>query len=109
MRVIENTLNCHVETWNDPGPVVAGGMIQATPHDYVEEVDGRLVIELDPEDLCDPDDRDEVREKAIELAMELSGEGELDVEGANIRVTGWFIQSIEGRRITMLVDDWEEK
>lgn len=89
MQIIKNTLKLVIERFDDPGlyPSGAGGY-PLPSHDYVEQIDGEVVIELEPDD--------------IELLVD-----DLDPDIPGLHVTKWYINKIQGGRFTLTVQEFD--
>ncbi len=54
MKVLKDTLEILVETWDDPGDYPSGAGAGPLPsYDYIAGVEGELVVELTEEELAD--------------------------------------------------------
>jgi len=99
MKVIKNTLDLVMERWDDPGDYpngLAGGPLPS--EDFVSGIDGSITVQLDEA---------EMRE-AVEFYME-DRTNDIDYEVPGIRVQSWAIERIMGNRVTLYVEDFEER
>ena len=46
MKVISNTLRVVMGMWDDPGPAICGAGPAVRSREFIEEIDGELVVEL---------------------------------------------------------------
>jgi hypothetical protein len=54
MKIIVNTLKAGIETWDDPGDYPSGAGSWPLPsYDYVAEISGHLIVQVDKKDLID--------------------------------------------------------
>jgi len=94
MRILENRFDIEVETWDDPGDypnALAAGPLPS--YQYVCEVPGRLIVQLEFGD-------DDPGEEAVEIAQEHA-----DLPDG-VTVTKWDMQR-DGDKLTFEVADFE--
>lgn len=98
MRTITDTLDTVVGTWDDPGDypnAVASGPLPS--YDYVEDVEGELVLELSDEELAlfrdDPD---------LFFSDDVPENYQLDC----VEVRKWS-HTLEGNRLTLTCEEFE--
>ena len=110
MKVIENTLKIEVETWSDPGDYPSGAGSGPLPsYDFVGAVAGTVVVELDDADgakIRDYADVDMTYTKMVEAWLREES-GLIDSELAGLRVKSWCLESFEGKRLTLSVDEFD--
>jgi hypothetical protein len=104
MKTISNTLDPIIGRWDDPGdyPSGAGGGPLAS-EDYVEYIDGELVLTLESVDFAAMETNTPSREALVDYISDHAPEAEL----ANVKVTKWCVGSIDFPRITLSVEDFE--
>lgn len=111
MKILEDSLEAVVERWDDPGDYPSNmGSGPLPSYNYVEAVEGEVVIELEPADLdeMDPErlmDRDTL---VREWIAENSGEVEYDLPHG-ISISKWTIAKVEGMKATLTVDEFESE
>jgi hypothetical protein len=96
MKILKNEFGIEWDSWDDPGdyPCGAGGS-PLPSYNYICDIPGELVIELEPSDEIDPE-KDDMGELANEHADLPSG----------VRVSDWA-WSVSGNKVTLSVQDFD--
>jgi hypothetical protein len=110
MQVISDNLKCNLERWDDPGDYPSGaGSGPLASYDYVCDVEGQMVVELEHRDFeryLEPDgtpiDEDDIRT----LLSEFPGDVPTDLPHGT-RVTKWRVVGVAGMRATLEVESFE--
>jgi len=112
MKVLRNTLEVEIETWDDPGDYPSGAGSGPLPsYNYVACVSGEIELELEAEDEVSfkeirGDEANEGRSISVTDYM-------IDYEGIetdlphHTRVTKWKVLKAEGLRATFEVEEFE--
>jgi len=99
MKVIKNTLETVIGRWDDSGDYPNGLAEGPLPSkDFVDEIKGSITVQLDEEEI----------ENAVELYME-DRPDVIDHNLPDIRVRSWAIEKIMGNRVTLYVEEFEER
>jgi len=110
MKTLSDTLEAVIETWDDPGDYPSGAGSGPLPsYQYVEAVEGEVVVELEKDDLealdLDPDYEADA-ELVRDFIINYPGEIEYDLPHG-IRVTGWNVIKVDGLKALLTVDEFE--
>lgn len=104
MKTISSTLKSVVETWTDPGDYPSGAGGGPLPsRDYVESVDGVLVVELEAEDFTLMETATPTRSLVDNYIIDDPPPSGLPW----VMVTKWHIENFELPRITLSVEGFE--
>ena len=117
MKRLRNTLQPKIERWTDPGDYPSGAGGGPLPsHDYVEAIEGEIIVELEQEDTLSEVTLvlgdvmrltlDQLQRTAIQSWLDEEPQG-LDPEVAGLTVSKWDVGKIEGNRITLKVEEFE--
>ena len=101
MKILKDTLQTSIETWEDPGDYPsAAGSYPLPSYDYIEEVCGEVQVELNDEEL-------QVLKTAIDegWVSEWSEELELDMPDG-VSSIKWGVK-LNGRIVTLTVNEFE--
>ena len=106
MKILSNTLKPVVERWDDPGDYPSGAGSGPLPsEDYVEYIDGQIVVEIDPIEwnswLGEPVTHEGVRDWLCD------NPGEIDHDVSGLTVKKWSLDKLEGNRATLSVEEFE--
>jgi hypothetical protein len=95
MKILKNTLQVEIDTWDDPGDYPSNmGSGPLPSYKYIDRVEGEVVVELDPEELdCYLEDPSDILND-IPMPKEISS---------------WKLaeEKVEGNIITLYVADFE--
>lgn len=112
MKTITNTLKLRIDRWSDPGDYPSGAGGSPLPsRDFVEGVDGQIVVELSREDwtgINDHMDMDVTTERAITSYL-ADNPGEVKHGIPELAVQTWCIDGLAGDRLTLCVDEFEAR
>lgn len=110
MKVIKNTLEVETETWEDPGDYPSGaGSCPLPSYDFVYAINGFVVVELEDADekkIRDYADVDMTYTKMVEAWLR-EEPVTIDSELAGLQVKSWCLESFEGKRLTLSVDEFD--
>ncbi len=111
MNIISNTLEPVIETWDDPGDYPSGaGGAPLRSYDYVADVSGEIVLELDSEDFTfgmeaiDPELPYGIKVKSWNVAFR----GEQTPDGIAMRVV-LTVLDFDGGEVDQLVPNYMEE
>ena len=118
MEIIENTLMCEYETWDDPGDYPSGAGGGPFPsYDFVGSITGYLTIQFSEQDITNarltfesPTHTDEAIIRLMiseEVGIDLTDtpiECELD---CRLRVTSWTVKEIVNRVAILEVEEFD--
>ena len=99
MKIIKNTLESVIDRWDDPGDYpngLAGGPLPS--RDYVAEIKGSITVQLDEEEMWE----------AVEFYLK-DRKGDIDHNLPAVHVRSWVLEKIMGNRVTLYVEDFEER
>lgn len=112
MKTTKNTLEISVDTWSDPGDYPNALAASPLPsYDYVDGIDGELVVELEADDFECPEDTwddDDQREDWLKSHWHTDGLNDHAIEELPSGVThaSWEITRV-GTTVTMMVTECE--
>lgn len=110
MKIIGNTLEIEVEMWDDPGDYPSGaGSCSLSSYNFVCAVAGTVVVELEDADeakIRNYADVDMTYTKMVEAWLR-EEPGTIDSELAGLQVKSWCLESFEGKRLTLSVDEFD--
>ena len=110
MKVISSTLKPIIERWDDPGDYPSGaGAGPLASYDYVEYVDGSVVVELGPEDwksVVDYADLGMTTAKMVEAWLK-DDPGMVEHGESWLTVKSWILENMLGDRAILTVDDFK--
>jgi hypothetical protein len=107
MKTILNTLKPILERWDDPGDYPSNAGSGPLPsYDYVEYIDGQIVVEFATEDLEALDGETVTVRNAVEDWLSDNGsQVEHDVSGLTVKK--WLLKKLEGHQATLEVEEFE--
>jgi hypothetical protein len=108
MKILSNTLKPVVERWTDPGGNQYNGAGAPVPsYNYMESIDGQIVLEFGASDLQDFEGYSQYLSSALVKDWLSDNAGEIDPDVPGLTVKKWSVDKLEGNRATLSVEEFE--
>jgi hypothetical protein len=105
MKILSNTLKPVIERWSDPGDYPSGAGSGPLPsYDYVEYIDGQVVIELGEVEIGNMEGDLSIT-SVRDYFSDNAGQIDHDVSGLTVKV--WEVFRVEGTTVTLQVEEFE--